>query len=75
SNDRVSDDWAEPAPVRRRRHPKPRAVVQAAPPAPPPAAAETVVATPPAGWRSSDPRGIIVVPIETPVSIRADVPR
>ncbi|HVY40766.1 MAG TPA: hypothetical protein VHM31_22660 [Polyangia bacterium] len=75
SNDRVSDDWAEPAPVRRRRHAKPRAVVQAAPPAPPPVAAETVVATPPAGWRSSDPRGIIVVPIETPVSIRADVPR
>jgi hypothetical protein len=39
-----------------------------APPAPP----ETAAA--PAGWRSSDPRGIIVVPIEAPVSVRADKP-
>ncbi|MFL5306507.1 MAG: hypothetical protein ACJ8F1_14920 [Polyangia bacterium] len=77
TNDRVSDDWAdEPAPARRHRRAKPRAVAEAAAPTPPPPAPpETVVAAPPAGWRSSDPRGIIVVPIETPVSIRADVPR
>ncbi|HSS40512.1 MAG TPA: hypothetical protein VLT58_17230, partial [Polyangia bacterium] len=73
SNDRVSEDWAEPAPARRHRRAKPRAAVAAPPPAPVPA--ETIVTAPPAGWRSSDPRGIIVVPIETPVSIRADVPR
>jgi hypothetical protein len=38
----------------------------------PPAAPETAAA--PAGWQSSDPRGIIVVPIEAPVSIHADKP-
>jgi hypothetical protein len=35
-------------------------------PAPPPA--EPIVSAPPPGWRSSDPRGIIVVPIETPAA-------
>ncbi|HEY4394516.1 MAG TPA: hypothetical protein VGP64_10655 [Polyangia bacterium] len=50
-----------------------------APPALPGAAAEPApsapeAATAPAGWHSSDPRGIIVVPIETPVSIHADKP-
>jgi len=73
SNDRVAD-WAEPVPARR-HHRKPRptssqTAVAAAPPAP--AASETINATPPAGWQSKDPRGIIVVPIETPVAIRAD---
>lgn len=76
SNDRVSD-WAEPVPARRhRRKPRPVAAqnaVAAAPP--PPAAAEEISATPPAGWRSSDPRGIIVVPIDTPVAIHADTHR
>ncbi len=73
SNDRVSSDWAEPAPARRRRH-KARtvAVETAVAAAPAPAPVETISATPPAGWRSSDPRGIIVVPIETPVAIHAD---
>ena len=46
--------------------------VPSAPAEPPPAAPEA--ATAPAGWRSSDPRGIIVVPIETPVPIHADKP-
>jgi hypothetical protein len=52
-----------------------RVAVAAVPDAPaetPPAAPET--ATAPAGWHSSDPRGIIVVPIETPVPIHADKP-
>jgi hypothetical protein len=40
------------------------------PVAEPPAAPEA--ATAPAGWHSSDPRGIIVVPIESPVPIHAD---
>jgi hypothetical protein len=75
SNDRVSD-WAEPAPVRRHRR---RARTAAQAPAiaapPPPAPAESIAATPPAGWHSSDPRGIIVVPIDTPVSIHADARR
>ena len=75
SNDRVSSDWAEPAPVRR-HHRKPRTVAQATiAAAPPPAPAEAAPATPPAGWHSSDPRGIIVVPIEAPVSIKADTRR
>jgi hypothetical protein len=75
SNDHVSD-WAEPTPVRRHRRAKPRAAAQTtAAAAPPPVPVETVAATPPAGWQSSDPRGIIVVPIDTPVSIRADIPR
>lgn len=75
SNDRVSD-WAEPAPVRHHhRKPRPVAVQTAVAAVPPPAPAETVSATPPAGWHSSDPRGIIVVPIETPVAIRADLRR
>jgi hypothetical protein len=39
-----------------------------APAAAPP---ETISALPPAGWKSSDPRGIIVVPIEAPIPIRA----
>ncbi len=75
SNDRVSD-WAEPSAVRRHHH-KARAVaVQTAVAAEPPAApVETIGDTPPAGWRSSDPRGIIVVPIETPVAIHADTRR
>jgi hypothetical protein len=74
SNDRVSSDWAEPVPVRRhRRKPHPVATqTSVAAASPPPAPAETVNATPPAGWHSSDPRGIIVVPIDTPVSIHAD---
>jgi hypothetical protein len=47
--------------------PLPSAPVAVAAPAP----AEV---TAPAGWRSSDPRGIIVVPIEAPVPIHADKP-
>jgi hypothetical protein len=35
------------------------------------AAPETTTALPPAGWKSSDPRGIIVVPIEAPIPIYA----
>jgi hypothetical protein len=34
-------------------------------------APEAVNALPPAGWKSSDPRGIIVVPIDTPIPIHA----
>ncbi len=41
----------------------------------PPGREQSIRARPPAGWRSSDPRGIIVIPIDTPVSIRADIPR
>ena len=37
-----------------------------------PAPAEKAPSTPPSGWRSSDPRGIIVVPMDTPVIVRAD---
>ncbi|MES1164400.1 MAG: hypothetical protein ABUR63_01480 [Verrucomicrobiota bacterium] len=76
SNDRVPEDWAEEpaAPARRHRRAKPRAFAQAdvsqgGPPS------DAIAATAPSGWRSSDPRGIIVVPIETPISIRADVRR
>jgi hypothetical protein len=79
SNDRVSsDDWADETPVRRHHRAKPRAVPQetAAAPAPAPQqVVETVAATAPSGWHSTDPRGIIVVPIETPVAIRADIRR
>ncbi len=74
SNDRVSSDWDDPAPVRHHHH-KPRTVAQATVIAPPPPPAQPVTATPPAGWHSSDPRGIIVVPIEAPVSIKADARR
>jgi hypothetical protein len=42
----------------------------AAPPSPPPA--EKTAGLPPPGWRSSDPRGIIVVPIEEPIPVQAD---
>ncbi len=35
------------------------------------AASETTTGLPPAGWKSSDPRGIIVVPIEAPIPIHA----
>ncbi len=45
--------------------------VPSAPAESPVAPAETVTG-PPAGWHSSDPRGIIVVPIEAPVPIHAD---
>jgi hypothetical protein len=48
----------------------PPIVPPSGPAEPPPAAPETASA--PAGWHSSDPRGIIVVPIETPVPIHAD---
>jgi len=74
SIDHVSD-WAEPAPERRHHRVKPRAATAAPVAAAPPPPVESVPATPPAGWQSSDPRGIIVVPIETPVSIHADVRR
>jgi hypothetical protein len=50
----------------------PPANVVSAPAEAPPAPPETAAA--PAGWRSSDPRGIIVVPIEAPVPIHADKP-
>ena len=53
----------------RRQPPAPIPSAPAEPVAPPPEANSA-----PAGWRSSDPRGIIVVPIETPVSIHADKP-
>ncbi|HEX3901641.1 MAG TPA: hypothetical protein VH853_02255 [Polyangia bacterium] len=43
-------------------------------PAGPPAAPAEAVTGPPAGWHSSDPRGIIIVPIEAPVPIHADKP-
>jgi hypothetical protein len=45
-------------------------------PSPPVAAAapQPEATSAPVGWRSSDPRGIIVVPIETPVAIQADKP-
>ena len=77
SNDRVSD-WADPVPVRhhhRKPHPASAQAAVAAAPAAAPAAVETVSATPPAGWRSSDPRGILVVPIDPPVAIHADARR
>jgi hypothetical protein len=45
----------------------PSGPVETPPPAPEAASA-------PAGWHSSDPRGIIVVPIEAPVPIHADKP-
>jgi hypothetical protein len=73
SNDR-GPDLADPAPVRHHHRAKPHPVAEAAvaTAAPPPA---EVPVTAPAGWQSSDPRGIIVVPIDTPVAIRADVHR
>jgi hypothetical protein len=50
----------------------PAANVASTPVEPPPAPPATASA--PSGWRSSDPRGIIVVPIEAPVPIHADKP-
>jgi hypothetical protein len=76
SNDRDSDlVEAAAAPVVRHHHrakprPAPEAVAAAAPAQP-----EVAPDTAPAGWQSSDPRGIIVVPIDTPVSISASVHR
>jgi hypothetical protein len=53
----------------RRQVPAPIPSAPPEPIAPPPEATSA-----PAGWRSSDPRGIIVVPIEAPVPIHADNP-
>jgi hypothetical protein len=75
SNDRGPDfSDAAPVPVRHHHHAKPHAAPEAVATTAPPAATEVPV-TAPAGWQSSDPRGIIVVPIDTPVSIRADARR
>ncbi len=74
SNDR-DPDWTEPAPVRHhhhaaKSHAAPDAVASVAPPAP-----VEVPTAAPAGAQSGDTRGIIVVPIDTPVSISANVHR
>jgi hypothetical protein len=63
-------------PVHHHHHAKPPARDAAVASAPPeaPATPPAAVTGPPPGWQSSDPRGIIVVPIETPVSIHADKP-
>jgi hypothetical protein len=47
------------------------AVPAAAAPASP-SPTDAPVALPPPGWRSSDPRGIIVVPIAEPIPVQAD---
>jgi hypothetical protein len=39
---------------------------------PPPSPIDRTVSLPPPGWRSSDPRGIIVVPIAEPIPVQAD---
>jgi len=73
SNDR-DPDWTEPAPVRHHHHAKARAASDAVAAVATPAVSE-VPLTAPAGLQSGDTRGIIVVPIETPVSISANVHR
>jgi hypothetical protein len=72
SNDR-DPDWTDPAPVRHHHRAKPRVAPDAVA-AVAPAPAE-VPSTAPAGLQSSDPRGIIVVPIDTPVAISANIHR
>jgi hypothetical protein len=67
-----------PAPAPRHHHHRAKpagndAAVASAPTEAPVAPAAPVTG-PPAGWQSSDPRGIIVVPIEAPVPIHADKP-
>jgi len=65
----------EPTPVHH-HHAKPSArdAAVASAPAEAPAMAAPAMTGPPAGWQSSDPRGIIVVPIEAPIPIHADKP-
>jgi hypothetical protein len=78
SRPRPEGDYLEamsaPSPVhhRRKAHRRQEAVASAPPEAP--TAPAAAVTGPPAGWQSSDPRGIIVVPIEAPVPIHADKP-
>ncbi|HVV50460.1 MAG TPA: hypothetical protein VHO06_12420, partial [Polyangia bacterium] len=62
-----------PPPAHRHHHASPRPAVASAPAEAPVPPAEPV-ARPPAGWQSSDPRGIIVVPIEAPIPVKADKP-
>lgn len=64
---------SSPSPVHHRRKAHRRQEVAAAP-AEAPTAPAPAVTGPPAGWQSSDPRGIIVVPIEAPVPVHADKP-
>jgi hypothetical protein len=72
SNDRDPDS-IEPTPVRHHHRAKPHAAADAAASIAPPATSADAPVTAPAGWQSSDPRGIIVVPIDAPVSISASV--
>ena len=67
---------SEPAPVHHHHHAKPQArdAAVASAPTEAPAMPASAVTGPPPGWQSSDPRGIIVVPIEAPVPIHADKP-
>lgn len=74
SNDRDPDS-IEQAPVRHHRRAKPHVTETVASAAPAPATPADAPASAPAGWQSSDPRGIIVVPIDAPVSISASVHR
>jgi len=76
SNDRDLDlGMGEPAPVRHHHRAKPRPAPEAVATAAPAQPADVAPESAPAGWQSSDPRGIIVVPIDTPVSISASVRR
>jgi hypothetical protein len=73
--DRVEALNSEAPRSERRRASRSSVLTAAVPAAATPAAAtptDTTVALPPPGWRSSDPRGIIVVPIAEPVPIQAE---
>jgi len=65
---------SSPSPVHHRRKAHHRQEAVAAAPSDAPTAPAAAVTGPPAGWQSSDPRGIIVVPIEAPVPVHADKP-
>jgi hypothetical protein len=62
-----------PRPQRRHKALGPTVLITAAPAAAAPEAAPEVAPLPPADARSNDPRGIIVVPIDTPAPARVDV--
>jgi hypothetical protein len=65
----LNSDSARPA----HRHAARAAVLtETAPAAAAPPPADTTPAVPPPGWRSNDPRGIIVVPIQEPIPVQAD---
>jgi hypothetical protein len=67
-NSQSDTDTPRPAHRRTQRTQLLTSVTPAAAPAP----EDKTVALPPPGWRSSDPRGIIVVPISEPIPVQAD---